>query len=54
MQLSHLSGTVKDSCPYIVREGIYGETVMHQHESIYFRMELLTKDNESSWTKFSK
>jgi hypothetical protein len=41
-----------ESSPYLIREGFFGATFNKNEETLFLRMELLTKENEKNWTQY--
>jgi hypothetical protein len=40
------------SSPYMIREGVFGATFHRNQQTLFLRMELLTKENGKNWTQY--
>ncbi len=47
-------GSIEESMPYVIREGVFGATVHVNEEPLFLRMELLTKKNTNHWNRFKR
>ncbi|QLH36747.1 MAG: hypothetical protein HWD61_11895 [Parachlamydiaceae bacterium] len=53
--MNNIDFKFQDFSPYFLQEGVFGATLNRENESpIFLRMELLTKDNFTSWKKFKE